>query len=496
MNKKYFGYLLKNRKIALVFFFAIYLGLSFAPFIDAGNGNINEGTAATAFAIAMTLSIVMSFVLPVLQLAFVHNRRSVDMYFALPVSRKEMLITNLVFMFCVLFGFYLVTTTLIWGIFGHAYVRSLNFALILLCGALFILEMLIINSFLYLTANNSFDGIVMLGAYTCLAVLAHGVFSSCLTSIVAGYTMDAFRSGLGAWLSPLYMNSRVFTEVISAVELRRLPSLPVRYMAASAIYALLAAWGLKKNFIERRAERAEQVSDGLFSYPFIINCYCLGILAILGFESVRDGSIRYNLIFYILLLFIYIVATFVYRRKIRLEPKYLAAFAGGMILTLGLAYAGWTTRGFGIADRHELPEGKYIVFDYDARVDRADLGVLQAAESDWNEGVDISFQLDIPADRLDEYAPAVAMMEELRSQSIDDYYQRTEFNGYASMLSVYGKNSRENWQETQRYYYYLHDHLLSEEQLKELAPYVTINIYDDEYMEPFTLQEYLERREK
>ena len=213
-------------------------------------------------------------------------------------------------------------------------------------------------------------------------------------------------------------------------------------------------------------------------------------------ESVRDGSIRYNLIFYILLLFIYIVATFVYRRKIRLEPKYLAAFAGGMILTLGLAYAGWTTRGFGIADRHELPEGKYIVFDYDARVERDDLGVLQAAESDWNEGVDISFQLDIPADRLDEYAPAVAVMEELRSQAIDDYYQRTEFNGYASMLSVYGKNSRENWQETQRYYYYLHDHLLSEEQLKELAPYVTINIYDDEYMEPFTLQEYLERREK
>ena len=496
MNKKYFSYLLKNRKVAVVFFFAIYLGISLAPYIDAGNARADVYTATTSFVISLILSVIMTFCLPVLQFAFVHSRRSTDLYFALPVSRKEQLVTNLVFMFCVLFGCYALTTGAVWVLFAHATVRSLNYAYILLLGGLFILEMLIINSFLYLIANNSFDGIVMMGAYTCLALLVYVVFGNCINSLIAGYNVDAFRSAPGAWLSPLYMNARAFSEVTDAIQHKTLPSLPVGYMAAAAGYTLLALWGLKKNFIERKAERSEQLSDNLMSYPFIINIYCLGILMVFGFESVRAGTIRRNLIFYILLLFIYVVATFVYRRKIRLEPKYLAAFAAGTILTLGLGYAGWATRGFGIADRHELPEGKYIVYNYNARVERDDLGRRQDMNTDWSEGVDINFDLDIPADRIDEYAPAIAIPEEIRGKAIDEFYRRSTYEGYASALEIYGKNSRENWKYTQRLFYYLHDHLLSEAELIQLEPYVSIQIYDQRYEEPMSLQEYLEKREK
>ncbi|MBQ1321764.1 MAG: hypothetical protein IIY53_09020, partial [Solobacterium sp.] len=199
---------------------------------------------------------------------------------------------------------------------------------------------------------------------------------------------------------------------------------------------------------------------------------------------------------YILLLFIYVVATFVYRRKIRLEPKYLAAFAAGTILTLGLGYIGWATRGFGIADRHELPEGKYIVYNYSATVERDDLGRRQDMDTDWTEGVDINFDLDIPADQLAEYTPAIAILEEIRSEAIDEFYQRSSYNGYASALEIYGKNSRENWKYTQRLFYYLHDHLLSEAELIQLEPYVSIQIYDHRYEEPMSLREYLEKREK
>ncbi|MBR0478625.1 MAG: hypothetical protein IJJ24_05965 [Solobacterium sp.] len=96
MNRKYLEYLIKQRKTACLFFGLLVCAISLSPFItrsiDSWVINLNT-TMETAF----VLGTVFTFVLPAVLLAWVHRRRSADLYLALPVKRKDLLITTTVF---------------------------------------------------------------------------------------------------------------------------------------------------------------------------------------------------------------------------------------------------------------------------------------------------------------------------------------------------------------------------------------------------------------
>ena len=108
INKNYFKYLFKSKIIAWVFFGIMFIAISMSSFLTPGN------EAADCFRVttitSLVLSIIMSFALPVFLFSFVHRKRSCDMYFSLPIDRKELLITTITFSFVLIFSYYTISS--------------------------------------------------------------------------------------------------------------------------------------------------------------------------------------------------------------------------------------------------------------------------------------------------------------------------------------------------------------------------------------------------
>ena len=87
MNKNYFLYLFKKRKIAIFFFLAVYVGMAFAPFMftNLQDGSVLRDCFLSSVAISSAMSTILCFGLPILLFHFVHQKRTVDIYFSLPV---------------------------------------------------------------------------------------------------------------------------------------------------------------------------------------------------------------------------------------------------------------------------------------------------------------------------------------------------------------------------------------------------------------------------
>ena len=148
INKNYFKYLFKSKIIAWVFFGIMFIAISMSSFLTPGN------EAADCFRVttitSLVLSIIMSFALPVFLFSFVHRKRSCDMYFSLPIDRKELLITTITFSFVLIFSYYAITSifALLFTMRSTTIFFSSLFASYAMM-ALGILALLIINSCIY-----------------------------------------------------------------------------------------------------------------------------------------------------------------------------------------------------------------------------------------------------------------------------------------------------------------------------------------------------------
>lgn len=192
MSTKFMSYLIKNRKVALIFFFVIYLGIMLTPYLGgnaeyyASDGAMTasqmslmqiKGKFWTSLGFGIVMSMMLSYALPVLLFAYVHSKKSVDLYFALPVKRSEQLITNILFALAICFGYFFISSLIVYVFFGIKAVSIGSYLLILLSALVIFAIMLCINSLLFLVANNLFDGIVMIASYSGLAVVIYTVVS-------------------------------------------------------------------------------------------------------------------------------------------------------------------------------------------------------------------------------------------------------------------------------------------------------------------------------
>ena len=272
INKNYFKYLFKSKIIAWVFFGIMFIAISMSSFLTPGN------EAADCFRVttitSLVLSIIMSFALPVFLFSFVHRKRSCDMYFSLPIDRKELLITTITFSFVLIFSYYAITSifALLFTMRSTTIFFSSLFASYAMM-ALGILALLIINSCIYLFANNIFDGIVMLAAYSAIFVAISLTAETISDLLLIPFMLSSFEEGI--LFSPVAIVAVNFTSIshciVQAIDdgMSFVPSISYLQITVLVIYACIACFLLKKNFVERKTERAEQVSNTFFSYPFI-----------------------------------------------------------------------------------------------------------------------------------------------------------------------------------------------------------------------------------
>ena len=491
MNRKYCRYLFESKKIAWIFFFIMHAALTFMSFITNGFSN-KEVSFTMSMIVAGVLSGILSFVLPVFLFSYVHRKRSCDMYFSTPIDRKEMLVTTLLFSWILCFGYFAVIGLAEYFLFGMETVPFVNFMKFILYFGLGLAVLLLINTFFYLLANNLLDGVVMVLAYSLLPV-----FLSFL-EIVAVDTYSANTMSVSSFPLALYLSPvAVLGENMACLtgNLLKNSYTPICFDWA-ALFALLAfgvigCIGLKKEFVDRKSERAEQVSNGLLAYPTVMNLYLFAILALLAVSIVSNTNWADTLIIYVLLFFVYILANFVYRRKIYVSWKNAVYFVGVVIVTLGLAQFSWKEKGFGYAYRYSLTQGDTLHYSYNA-------GYGEVTDDTEYSGQDayIDFSVDIPVKELGEAKneKLVQILEEYRTSLLDEYFSRKVPEwGTGNLYVESTKKSKPYDTPLSDYSYY--GTALTMDQLREINMYtpVTVSIYDyatDDTKE-LTLQEYL-----
>ncbi len=361
----YFKYLLKSKKGILIFEGLVIL----LVFIGIGH-------AAAGSYLALMLALAYFLTLNIFN--YVHSKKAVDTYFALPVSRKAMLSTGIIFSYVFSYLPSAIATLCklaIRGEFNSDAVLYLGFMAL----AVFVLVMF--NAAVYLIANNAVDGIVVLGAYTLLPLfmlIAGNIFLECFVCAYDGAVVENV-----IYLSPAYMAINGFMELVSANDYGFVKGSVV----ALVLLALLSAYVLKKEYIDRKVERAETTSKGLFAYPAVIAIYMalgmFGISSNYSNESLIDYYADYFWL-YIIIFVMFIMANYLYKRKFEINLKLIATFIIAAALGLGFAAVARKTNGFyisyGYLGNHE--KAHYTIRIYNTESDEMKEWIKEKSGSD------------------------------------------------------------------------------------------------------------------
>ena len=212
MNKNYFRYLFRTYRILIIFFLAMYLCLSLLWNLFSVPDTPGIGFYRSVNA-AMVLSTGLTFVLPVLLFSFAHKRREADLIFALPMSRKELRLTSAAFAFAVAFGYWLITACIAWVLNALSLYSFLSFLMLAGYAAMMLIGLTVIHSFIYLIANSTTDGLVLLCAYTLFPFAAFMAEIGIFEQMIAGYSLG--QTPVSLLLSPILCLWRNYTALLS-----------------------------------------------------------------------------------------------------------------------------------------------------------------------------------------------------------------------------------------------------------------------------------------
>lgn len=489
MSKSYLKYLIRNYRIAVIFFAALFFGLAAVPMISS-----HDSTSAYSGSLEIMIieAAALTYVLPVILFAFAHRRRSADLFFALPVSRKQQLISSLVFAFCTIFGIFFISSVILYLPSGS----PMSFARVFginATAALVVAALLLVHSLWYLIANNIFDGIVMIGAWSFLPALVYMIVSAFTDYMVAGQNADALGE-ICMWLSPVAMGVRNLMTLASWEE----ADLRLYYDILLALWALIGAVGLWHHFVKRKSERAEQLSDDPLAYPLIINFYAFGILIIIACWLVAGPSFSF-ITLYLMLLFIYVVAQFVYNRRISLNRKIFITFAALSIIAFSFAEAAFHTRAFGLANHFALDKDTNVRINYNAVVDENDLSreivypENDGAYYDVSQAY-VSFTIYTSVKEYESNAVLKEMMDRYREDGISFFYARGGNPNFASRLNF--MNCSTDYYTYTNYYRYTLSRPVSLEDLKYIdrLPYADVMVQLPDDYDEYSLSQYLAKK--
>ncbi len=423
-SKEYFRYLLSSNRYLLILLLLVGMLNALGNTIR-GLDLILQGVFAVG----------CSFILPMIVFYHVHDKKAVDSYLSLPVSRKAMLVTGIVFCFL---GVYLMIAIgcIAFGIKGQYPVDVIGSSLpspsqpfnVLLALAVMVptcLALVMFNTALYLIGNDLIDGVIMMGAYTCLPLAIYIVINSFFYSFVAGGNnpdLSVIR-----FFSPIYMSAELLLMIAEQGKVYW------SSLIGLCIAALLSAYLLHRSYVLRKAERANSRSTSFFSYPLVINLYLIvcvfAIATLYGMRYKGLGEfLGDHFVLYILLFAAFVAAYFLYRRKFYFSFRLPAFYLIVVLISLLFVSSARSSRGFGLSDRYEKAKGPDIanidIWFADADNEMNDYIYEQQGKRSGYVGVFVQVNGDKTANQVSLMSEETSdIIERYRKKAIDDFYE-------------------------------------------------------------------------
>ncbi|BCR35213.1 hypothetical protein [Mariniplasma anaerobium] len=272
--KAYFNYLTKTKWLqtmvmALIptFIFVLTLILNNRTYPPTNSSRFSNDFGMSVIYISIVLIIIVIF-----RFSSLRNPKEVDLYYALPISRKKLYLVHL------LFGF--VQLLIVWTIMfilgfitililSNGYYREGFFFLLYFIVIFYLVILYGITSFVFLRANTIFDGITFILLFHILFLFISLFFSNNLIGIFMSFGLNPFYS-LGRWTTYL-LSMTAHTPSNSATEyfVRALPSVITNTLVFMGLATFCYIYNYKM-IEQEKTENIGQISDSKFGYRLYI----------------------------------------------------------------------------------------------------------------------------------------------------------------------------------------------------------------------------------
>lgn len=451
MNKQYFNYLIKSKKGAITFVVILYVLFYITVTITTSGVQ----AALIGFLTAGIILGILSYVIVPIMFNYVHNKKAVDSYFCLPISRREMLVTTMVFSLMVVivpFVILSIASLVLLMVKTNQYSIA-DFMMIVILASITSAILILFNSAIYLEANTVFDGIVLIMAYGILPfILALVIDCFCQTFIYGYYAYGSIS--IEPYLSMPY------SLVVKLFDLEPMLVKDVAFKIPNLTsFGICALWhlifsfmSLNRNYIERKVERAETISNNFFSYPFIRYSYVLILVFITSFTNF-GSSIEFYLPIYVTIFIAFIVSFFIYRRKIMITIKDVAFFLAVIIVSNVFGIIAYNMEGFGIPYKYER-ENVNAVFEYSSynydfdHLDEDEKWLKELINDNFKnpESCNVYFDVEINPNNLNINKEVLDVFNNLRDRNIEYYYESPRYSivsrGNLVVRDIVDKNAK------------------------------------------------------
>lgn len=366
MYKTYIkNYIERNRKLLIMLTLIQFLVLPFLVFngLQKNSGYSYESFLYIIGGVFCAVGCILSFLVPIYNFKFMMQKRSCDLYYALPMSRKSLFVMQYILglgcIFIPLSANYLLAV-LMFIIKSDLLLFLPVFGAIWLIAVLFISCIYTLYVFLIVRCSNFLDSVVVCAVYTIIPFLILGVFGSFISknmneilvssggageiiSFIDIIRMVSLPSYLFVGMTELIQGSINSQFVITAGYFTQF-QLGIYWIAVS-----IGAWYFSsKYFHTRKVEQAEHPSTSFLTYPLLILITAfIMILMVFMMDS--------NVIIAMITVFIlYLLMVFFANRRVELNFKIVGKFVVIVAAVFIFSTVFKNTNGFGRI--REVPE--------------------------------------------------------------------------------------------------------------------------------------------
>ena len=344
--KKYFLYHFKSTFLRFIIIAVLSaLLVSTLVWSSTYSKRLEQTTSDVHLVVLTIVAIIISTLIPILELLPFKSRRNMDTILFLPIDRKKMAAVHFIngFLHIFLVNFICFTITHV-ILTRHSYpYESWNLILLfafVLFGSLAIYSF---TAFIFDRANTTADGIIWLVIYSVIGSLTYSVATNLYISLMG----DSYFPNVNVWLvpgtfSPYYLLVSVWSTINrvlipkytilettnSILEIYSQPTLQTSDFVGMIFWAILITLcilGFIRLFKIKRPENIGSVSTSAFGYKILLPLTAITLLT--GYEAtLEDAGLH------VIILVALIIGYIVYRKSIRFKPIDYVSIALAMIL--------------------------------------------------------------------------------------------------------------------------------------------------------------------
>lgn len=348
--KHYARYLLKsNKRLCAILWITLFVVIPFLMIVmETGIDIIIFFTEFCGYSLACLT--------PIFLFRFMYRKRCSDLYFSLPIKRRQFFFVTYITGFITILIPVLINLIISTGFslmfrneFTNRYYVS-NF--IFVCAAMFILYAII--TWIVQYCNNLLDGICVSVGYIIIPLLFIGAMAVFFNNQYSGFMIGggSYWSEIPGYNLIPNMVSILWLIVSSSIfgypEVFNMNWVMMTYWM---IVAIICIWFACKSFEQRRQEDSEQRTSAWWTYPLIIGVLTFCLILMIVNANMSSLTI---LVTSISVFVLYICMISFSRRKIQLTLRSFLLFGILFISTFSFSFIFKETRGFNLVK--ELPK--------------------------------------------------------------------------------------------------------------------------------------------